>query len=183
MIDMASRLREEYNRKIKNKIMGELKFSSIMQVPKLEKIVLNVGMGDAHANANALSAAIEELSLITGQRAVKTVAKKPISNFKIREGYEVGCRVTLRGDIMYEFLDRLVNVTLPRVRDFKGLSPKSFDNFGNYNFSIKEQIVFPEIDFDKVEKIHGINITIVTTGKTKEEVKILLGEFGMPFKD
>lgn len=180
---MASRLKEEYNSRIKKKLMDTYKFKSIMQVPKLEKIVLNVGMGDAHANNNALEAAIQELTLITGQKAVKTVAKKPIANFKIREGYEVGCRVTLRGDRMYEFLDRLINISLPRVRDFKGLSPKAFDNFGNYNFSIKEQIVFPEIDFDKVERIHGINITIVTTGKKKEESKALLDEFGMPFRD
>ncbi len=154
-----------------------------MQVPRIEKIVLNVGMGDGHANVNALNAAVDELTTISGQKAVKTVAKKAISNFKIREGYEVGCRVTLRKDRMYEFLDRLINISLPRVRDFKGLSPKSFDDFGNYNFSIKEQIIFPEIDFDKVEKIHGMNITIVTNAKNKEEAKALLEEFKMPFRE
>ena len=179
---MAVRLKEEYESRIRKKLMDRFKFKSIMQVPRLEKIVLNVGMGDAHANPNALKAAIEELTTITGQRAVKTVAKRSIANFKIREGFDVGCRVTLRGDRMYEFLDRLINIALPRVRDFKGLSPKSFDNFGNYNFSVMEQIIFPEIDFDKVEHIHGINITIVTTAKKKEEAKALLDEFKMPFR-
>ena len=179
---MATRLKEEYYKTIRPKLMKDFQLKSIMQVPRLEKIVLNVGIGDAHANTNALNAAIEELTLITGQKAIKTVAKKPISNFKIRDGYEVGCRVTIRGDKMYEFLDRLINISLPRVRDFRGLSPKSFDNFGNYNFSIMEQIVFPEIDFDKVDKIHGINITIVSTGNKQEEVKALLDEFGMPFR-
>ncbi len=180
---MVSRLREEYSKKIQKRLFERLKCTSIMQVPRIEKIVLNVGMGDGHANVNALNAAVDELTTITGQRAVKTVAKKAISNFKIREGYEVGCRVTLRKDRMYEFLDRLINISLPRVRDFKGLSPKSFDDFGNYNFSIKEQIIFPEIDFDKVEKIHGMNITIVTTAKNKEEAKALLEEFKMPFRE
>ncbi len=179
---MTARLKEEYYNTIRPKVFKDLNYKSIMQVPKLDKIVLNVGMGDAHSNSNALNSAIDELTMITGQKAIKTTAKKPISNFKIREGYEVGCRVTIRGDHMYEFLDRLINISLPRVRDFKGLSPKSFDNFGNYNFTIMEQIVFPEIDFDKVDKIHGINITIVTSGNNKEEVKALLGEFGMPFR-
>ncbi|OHD65671.1 MAG: 50S ribosomal protein L5 [Spirochaetes bacterium RBG_13_51_14] len=179
---MAARLRQEYVKNIKKKLKDQFKFRSIMQVPKLEKIVLNVGMGDGHSNPNGLKAAIEELSTITGQHAVKTTARKSIANFKIRDGMDVGCRVTLRGDRMYEFLDRLINIALPRVRDFRGLSPKSFDNFGNYNFSIMEQIIFPEIDFDKVEKIHGINITIVTTAKRKEEAKALLDEFKMPFR-
>ncbi len=180
---MATRLKEEYYSKIRQKLFDGFKYNSMMQVPRLEKIVLNVGLGEAHSNQNALNAAIDELTLITGQKAVKTVAKKSISNFKIREGYDVGCRVTLRGERMYEFLDRLINISLPRVRDFKGLSTKSFDNFGNYNFSVKEQIIFPEIDFDKVDKIHGINITIVTTGQTKEETKALLDEFRMPFRE
>ncbi|MFH0975532.1 MAG: 50S ribosomal protein L5 [Spirochaetota bacterium] len=180
---MIARLREQYQNTIKSTLKNKLNCKSIMQVPKLEKIVLNVGIGDAHSNANALNSAIEELTLITGQKAVKTVAKKPISNFKIREGYEVGCRVTLRGNKMYEFLDRLINITLPRVRDFRGLSPKSFDNFGNYNFSLMEQIVFPEVDFDKVEKIHGINITIVTNSQKREDAKALLDEFKMPFRE
>jgi large subunit ribosomal protein L5 len=180
---MAARLKVDYHNNIKKQLSDRFKYSSVMQVPKLEKIVLNVGMGDAHANANALNAAISELSTITGQKAVKTVARKSIANFKIREGYDVGCRVTLRGEIMYEFLDRLINIALPRVRDFKGLSPKSFDNFGNYNFSVREQIIFPEIDFDKVDNIHGINITIVTNAGSKEEAKALLDELKMPFRD
>lgn len=179
---MAARLKQEYEKNIRKKLMDQFKFKSIMQVPRVEKIVLNVGMGDAHANQNALKAAIEELTSITGQRAVKTTARKSIANFKLREGFDVGCRVTLRGDRMYEFLDRLINVALPRVRDFRGLSPKSFDNFGNYNFSVMEQIIFPEIDFDKVDKIHGINITIVTNARKKDEALALLSEFKMPFK-
>jgi large subunit ribosomal protein L5 len=140
-------------------------------------------MGDAHSNTNYLNSVIEELTMITGQKAVKTVARKSIANFKIREGYDVGCRVTLRGIMMYEFIDRLINVALPRVRDFKGLSPKSFDTNGNYNFSIMEQIIFPEINFDKTEKIHGINVTIVTSAKSKEEALALLKEFRMPFRE
>ena len=180
---MAARLKEDYNNTIKNKLFNEFNYSTIMQVPKIEKIVLNVGMGEAHSNTAGLNAVIDELTQITGQKAVKTVARKSIANFKIREGYDVGCRVTLRGDRMYEFLDRLINFTLPRVRDFRGISRKSFDNFGNYNFSVKEQIIFPEIDFDKVDKIHGINITIVTTAKTKDEAYALLKEFNMPFRE
>jgi large subunit ribosomal protein L5 len=179
---MVARLRDKYSKEIKQTLQKKFSYSSIMQVPKVEKIVLNVGIGDAHSNTAKLNAAIEEISNITGQRAVKTLAKKAISNFKIREGYEVGCKVTLRGNTMYEFLDRLVNLALPRVRDFKGISPKSFDNFGNYNFSVKEQIIFPEIEIDKVSNIYGINITIVTNAKTKEESKALLEEFGMPFR-
>lgn len=180
---MQARLREEYNKKYKKNLMEAFKYKTIMQVPKLEKIVLNVGMGDAHSNANYLKSVIDELTMITGQKAVKTVARKSIANFKIREGYDVGCRVTLRGIIMYEFFDRLINIALPRVRDFKGLSPKSFDTNGNYNFSIMEQIIFPEINFDKTEKIHGINITIVTSAKSREEAFALLKEFKMPFRE
>jgi large subunit ribosomal protein L5 len=183
VMNMVARLRDKYSKEIKKKLQKKLDYSSVMQVPKIEKIVLNVGIGDAHANTAKLNEALDELSLITGQRAVKTVAKKAISNFKIREGYEVGCKVTLRGNNMYEFLDRLVNFALPRVRDFKGISPKSFDNFGNYNFSVKEQIIFPEIEIDKAVNIYGINITIVTNAKTKEEAKALLEEFGMPFRN
>jgi len=180
---MQVRLRDEYNAKYKKNLMDSFKYKTVMQVPKLEKIVLNVGMGDAHSNTNYLNSVIEELTMITGQKAVKTVARKSIANFKIREGYDVGCRVTLRGDMMYEFIDRLINVALPRVRDFKGLSPKSFDTNGNYNFSIMEQIIFPEINFDKTEKIHGINVTIVTSAKSKEEAYALLKEFRMPFRE
>ena len=180
---MASRLRETYDKTIKKNLMERFKYSSPMQIPVIEKVILNVGIGDAHSDPNALNATINELSAITGQKAVKTVAKKSIAAFKIREGYDVGCRVTLRGERMYEFLDRLINVSLPRVRDFRGLSPKSFDNFGNYNFSVKEQIIFPEIDFDKVDQIYGINITIVTTASNSEEARALLDEFKMPFKE
>lgn len=180
---MQVRLKDEYNSKYKKNLMDKFKYKTIMQVPKLEKIVLNVGMGDAHSNTNYLNSVIDELTMITGQKAVKTVARKSIANFKIREGYDVGCRVTLRGIMMYEFFDRLINVALPRVRDFKGLSPKSFDTNGNYNFSIMEQIIFPEINFDKTEKIHGINITIVTSAKTKDEAFALLKEFKMPFRE
>lgn len=180
---MQVRLRDEYNTKYKKNLMDSLKYKSIMQVPKLEKIVLNVGMGDAHANTNYLNSVIDELTMITGQKAVKTVARKSVANFKIREGYDVGCRVTLRGIMMYEFFDRLINIALPRVRDFKGLSPKSFDTNGNYNFSIMEQIIFPEINFDKTEKIHGINVTIVTTANSKDEALALLKEFRMPFRE
>jgi len=180
---MKARLKEEYYKNIRPKIMETFKLKSLMEVPKLDKIILNVGLGDAHANPNLLKSVIEELSAITGQRAIKTVARRAISNFKIREGYDVGCRVTLRGDRMYEFFDRLINIALPRVRDFRGLSSKSFDPFGNYSFSLKEQIVFPEIDFDKVEKVHGMNITIVIKSKNKKEAEGLLREFKMPFKE
>lgn len=180
---MTTRLYEDYNKNIKKKLMDQFKFKSVMQVPKLEKIVLNVGIGDAHSNSNALNSAIDSLTKITGQKAIKTGAKKSIANFKIRDGYDVGCRVTLRGNRSYEFLDRLINIALPRVRDFKGLAKKSFDTFGNYNFSVKEQIIFPEINFDEVDKIHGINITIVTTAKNKDEALALLKEFKMPFSE
>lgn len=180
---MTSRYNELYKEEIKKKLVDKFSYSTIMQVPKVEKIVLNVGIGDAHSNSAVLNATIEELGKITGQKPLKTLAKKSIANFKLREGYEVGCKVTLRGDKMYEFLDRLINFALPRVRDFKGISPKSFDNFGNYNFSVKEQVIFPEIDFDKVNNIYGINITIVTTANSKEEAKALLDEFGMPFRN
>jgi large subunit ribosomal protein L5 len=180
---MAARLFELYNKNIKKSLADKFSYRSSMQIPKVEKIVLNVGMGDAHSNTAKLNTTIEEITKITGQKAVKTVAKQSIANFKLREGYEVGCKVTLRGERMYEFLDRLINFALPRVRDFKGISGKSFDNFGNYNFSVREQIIFPEIDFDKVNNIYGINITIVTTANSKEEAKALLDEFGMPFKE
>ena len=180
---MQVRIRDEFNQKYKKNLMEQFNYTTVMQVPKLEKIVLNVGIGDGHSNPNYLNSAIQELTSITGQKAVKTVSRKSIANFKIREGYDVGCRVTLRGDKMYEFFDRLINVALPRVRDFKGLSSKSFDTNGNYNFSIMEQIIFPEINFDKTEKIHGINVTIVTSAKSKEEALALLKEFKMPFKE
>ncbi|MBP8084386.1 MAG: 50S ribosomal protein L5 [Spirochaetes bacterium] len=180
---MAARLYKTYNDSIKDKLKKQFNYSSAMQIPKIEKVVLNVGVGDGHSNTAKMNAVYAEMTAIAGQKPVKTVAKKAVANFKIREGYELGCKVTLRGDRMYEFLDRLINFSLPRVRDFKGISGKSFDNFGNYNFSIKEQIIFPEIDFDKAENIYGINVTIVTNAKTKEESKALLENFGMPFRD
>jgi len=170
---MASRLHEDYTKNIRKRLFEKFKYKSIMEVPRLEKIVLNVGMGDGHSNVNALNAAVDELTTISGQKAVKTVAKKSISNFKIRDGYDVGCRVTLRKDHMYEFLDRLINISLPRVRDFKGLSPKSFDNFGNYNFALKEQIIFPEIDFDKVEKAVQFPVLRKTVARPPEQVRTL----------
>jgi len=180
---MAARLYKTYNDSIKDKLKKQFNYSSAMQIPKIEKVVLNVGVGDGHSNTAKMNAVYAEMTAIAGQKPVKTVAKKAVANFKIREGYELGCKVTLRGDKMYEFLDRLINFSLPRVRDFKGISGKSFDNFGNYNFSIKEQIIFPEIDFDKAENIYGINVTVVTNAKTKEESKALLESFGMPFRD
>lgn len=180
---MSARLFELYKSDIKKSLQDRFQYKSSMQIPKLEKIVLNVGMGDAHSNTNKINETLSEIGAITGQKPVKTMAKKSIANFKLREGMNVGAKVTLRGSIMYEFLDRLINFSLPRVRDFKGISPKSFDNFGNYNFSIKDQTIFPEIVVDKVENVYGINVTIVTTGKTKEESKALLDGFGMPFKE
>ena len=180
---MAARLYKTYNDSIKDKLKKQFNYSSAMQIPKIEKVVLNVGVGDGHSNTAKMNAVYAETTAIAGQKPVKTVAKKAVANFKIREGYELGCKVTLRGDRMYELLDRLINFSLPRVRDFKGISGKSFDNFGNYNFSIKEQIIFPEIDFDKAENIYGINVTVVTNAKTKEESKALLECFGMPFRD
>ena len=180
---MAARLYKTYNDSIKDKLKKQFNYSSAMQIPKIEKVVLNVGVGDGHSNTAKMNAVYAEMTAIAGQKPVKTVAKKAVANFKIREGYELGCKVTLRGERMYEFLDRVINFSLPRVRDFKGISGKSFDNFGNYNFSIKEQIIFPEIDFDKAENIYGTNVTVVTNAKTKEESKALLESFGMPFRD
>ena len=172
--------------KYKDQIVGALKeefsYASVMQVPRLEKIVLNVGMGDASANPKGLEVAIEELATITGQRPVKTMARKSIAGFKLREGMPMGARVTLRGQRMFEFLERLVNVALPRVRDFKGLNPNGFDGRGNYNMGIKEQIVFPEIDVDKVDSYHGMNITMVSTAKTDGEAHSLFTKLGLPFR-
>ena len=176
------RLFERFKKAVVPALMKERGYTNPFQVPRVEKIVINMGVGEGKENAKALDFATTDLIAITGQRPVITRAKKSIANFKLREGVPIGAKVTLRGARMYEFLDRLVNVALPRVRDFRGLSPKSFDNFGNYNFSVMEQIIFPEIDFDKVEKIHGINITIVTTAKKKEVAKALLDEFKMPFR-
>lgn len=171
-----------YKTELKKQLFEQFGYKSIMQVPKIEKIVLNIGMGSAISSPKALESAMDELGLITGQKPVKTTARKSIAGFKLREGMVIGTKVTLRGRIMYEFFERLVNIALPRVRDFKGLNPKSFDGRGNYNISIKEQIIFPEIDVDKVETYHGMNITIVTTATNDEEARELLKGLGMPYK-
>lgn len=177
-----SGLQTLYRDSIKGQMKEKFGYKSVMEIPALEKIILNVGIGDAHADPKALEAAMEELALITGQRPVKTVARKSIAGFKLREGMVVGTKVTLRGIRMYEFLERLINIALPRVRDFRGLSNKGFDKRGNYNMSIKEQIIFPEIDVDKVDSYHGMNITVVTTAKTDDEARELLGALGLPFR-
>jgi len=177
-----ARLYEKYKNEIVPSLKKERNYSSIMGIPRISKIVLNMGVGKAIENKKLLETAVEEMTRIAGQKAVKTKAKKSISNFKLREGYEIGCKVTLRGKRMYEFLDRLLNVALPRVRDFRGISPKSFDGRGNYTLGLKEQIIFPEIDYDKVDRIIGMDITIVTTAKSDEESRALLTHFGMPFK-
>ena len=177
-----SALKKKYKEEIVSGLKETFSYKSVMQVPRLEKIVLNIGMGDAHTNPKALEVSMAELGLITGQRPVKTIARKSIAGFKLREGMIMGTRVTLRGQRMYEFLERLINIDLPRVRDFKGLNPKAFDGGGNYNLSIKEQIIFPEIDVDKVDSYHGMNITIVTNAGTDEEARALLTGFGMPLR-
>lgn len=176
-----SRLREQYQNEIMDAMIKKFGYKNKMQVPKLDKIVVNIGVGEAKENAKVLEAAVKDLETITGQKAVTTSAKKSIANFKIREGMKIGCKVTLRGERMYEFLDRLVNLALPRVRDFRGTNPNSFDGRGNYALGIKEQLIFPEIEYDKIDKIRGMDIIIVTTAKTDEESRELLGLFGMPF--
>jgi large subunit ribosomal protein L5 len=176
------RLKVKYKKEVKPFLMEKYKYKSVMQIPRLEKIVLNVGMGEGHSNPKALDSALETLGLITGQRAVKTKAKKSIAGFKLRENMNIGCMVTLRGDKMFEFLDRFITVALPRVRDFKGLNPKAFDGRGNYNMGVKEQLIFPEIQFDKVHSVHGMNITIVTTSQTDAEAYDLLKGLGMPYR-
>ncbi len=178
-----SRLRERYGREIVPNMMAGFGYRNRMQVPKIEKIVLNVGAGDAKDNAKLMDQLVDELGRIAGQRPVVTRAKKSIANFHLREGMPVGCKVTLRGDRMYEFLDRMVSVALPRVRDFKGVSGKGFDGRGNYTLGIAEQVIFPEVDLEKVEKVKGLNVCISTTAKTDEEAKELLRQFGMPFRN
>lgn len=163
-------------------LMAEFNYKSRMEIPRLEKIVVNMGVGEAIQNIKILDAAVAELALIVGQKPVVTKARKSIATFKLRQGMPIGCRVTIRGDRMYEFFDRLVNVALPRVRDFRGISPKSFDGRGNFALGLKEQIIFPEIDYDKVEKIRGMNVVIATSAKTDEEAKQLLRLMGMPFR-
>lgn len=176
------RLQKKYKEEIIDKMIKEFNYKNIMQVPKLTKIVLNMGVGDAIENKKYLETALEEMMMISGQRPVKTKAKKSVAAFKVRKGMEIGCKVTLRGNRMYEFLDRFINIALPRVRDFRGVSNNSFDGKGNFAIGIKEQIIFPEIDYDKVEKIHGMDIVICTSAKTDEEARKLLEEFGMPYK-
>lgn len=178
-----ARQKEYYHKELIPKLMKEFNYKNKMQVPRLQKIVVNMGLGEAIQNIKVLDSATNELMAITGQKPVPTKAKKSIANFKLRKGMSIGCLVTLRKDRMYEFFDRLVNIALPRVRDFRGVSSRSFDGRGNYSLGIKEQIIFPEVDYDKIDKIKGLNITIVTTAKTDEEGKALLGLFGMPFKD
>ena len=177
------RLREKYKSEIVESLSKSLKIDNKMRVPKIIKISINMGLGDAKENKNSLKQAVQELSNIAGQQAVITRAKKAISNFKLREGDPVGIKVTLRGDMMYEFLDRFISITSPRIRDFRGLPNKGFDQFGNYNFGITEQIVFPEIDYDKVSSIRGMNITIVTSSDTSKETYSLLKAFGFPIND
>jgi large subunit ribosomal protein L5 len=176
------RLKQRYHDVVVPALMKEFSYKNPMQAPKLVKVVLNVGMGEAISNAKALDHAADELGRITGQRPVITRAKKSIATFKLREGMPIGCMVTLRRERMYEFLDRFISAALPRIRDFKGVSSKSFDGRGNYTLGIKEQVIFPEIEFDKVDSVHGLDIVIVTTAKTDEEGKALLGHLGMPYR-
>lgn len=178
---MIPRLREKYDNEIITALREKFGYKSIMEVPRLEKVVLNMGVGDAKENSKLLDAAVNDMTLITGQKAVVTRAKKSVSNFKIRQNMPIGCKVTLRGAKMFEFVDKLFNVALPRVRDFKGVSNKSFDGRGNYSLGVKEQLIFPEVEYDKVEKIRGMDIIFVTTAKTDEEAKELLRLLGMPF--
>jgi len=178
-----ARLKELYDKEIIPRLMKEFNYRNVMEVPKLEKIVLNMGLGEAIQNVKILDSAVEEMATIAGQKAVITKAKKSIASFKLRQGMPIGCMVTLRRDKMYEFLDRLVNVSLPRVRDFKGVSGKAFDGNGNYSLGVKEQLIFPEINYDKVDKIKGMNITIVTSARNDEEGRALLKLMGMPFRN
>ena len=177
------RLKDTYKAEIIPAMMQKFSYKNIMQVPKLEKVVINMGMGDIKDNPKGLDSALEELSIISGQKPVVTVARRSVANFKVREGMKIGAKVTLRGDRMYEFVDKLISIAIPRVRDFRGLSPKSFDGRGNFAMGFKEQLVFPEIDYDKVEKVRGMDIIIVTTANTDEEARELLTFMGMPFKN
>jgi len=178
----VSRLKDLYTNEIVDAMIKKFGYKNIMEVPKLDKIVINMGVGEAKENAKALDAAVKDLETITGQKAVLTKAKNSIANFKIREGMAIGCKTTLRGDKMYDFMDRLVNLALPRVRDFRGVSANSFDGRGNYALGIKEQLIFPEIEYDKVEKVRGMDVIVVTTAKTDEEARELLRLFGMPYE-
>jgi large subunit ribosomal protein L5 len=182
MANYEPRLKKLYREQVAPELFKEFGYKSPMQTPRLEKIIVSMGVGVALQNKKFLDAAIADLTIITGQKAVKTKARKSIANFKIREGQEIGAKVTLRGTMMYEFLDRLVNVALPRVKDFRGVNQNAFDGHGNYSLGITEQIIFPEIDYDKIERVAGLNVAIVTTAKTDAEAKSFLAKFGMPFR-
>lgn len=177
-----ARLKVRYNNEILPALRERFNYKSVMQVPKMEKIVINVGCGEVKDNAKACENAANDLAIITGQKAIITKARKSVAAFKLREGMNIGVKVTLRGDRMYEFMDRFINLAVPRMRDFQGLNPNAFDGRGNYNIGIKEQLIFPEIDYDKIDKIRGMDIVFVTTAKTDEEGRELLKQFGMPFK-
>ncbi|MFM1654473.1 50S ribosomal protein L5 [Brevibacillus sp. B_LB10_24] len=179
---MAARLKEKYLNEIVPALMSKFNYSSVMQAPKVEKVIINMGVGEAVGNAKALDSAVEDLQLISGQKPVVTRAKKSIAGFKLREGMPIGAKVTLRGERMYHFLDKLLNVSLPRVRDFRGISSKAFDGRGNYTLGLKEQLIFPEIEYDKIDKVRGMDIVIVTSAKTDEEARELLVQMGMPFR-
>ena len=178
---MSSRLKEQYQNEIVAAMTKKFGYKNIMEVPKLDKVVINMGVGEAKDNAKALDSAIADMEKITGQKAVVCKAKKSVANFKIREGMSIGCKTTLRGDKMYEFVDRLINLALPRVRDFRGVNPNAFDGRGNYALGIREQLIFPEIEYDKIDKVRGMDIIFVTTAKTDEEARELLKQFNMPF--
>ncbi|KAF1681835.1 MULTISPECIES: 50S ribosomal protein L5 [unclassified Veillonella] len=177
-----SRLNEKYTSEIRQALQEKFQYKNVMEIPKLEKVVINIGVGDAVGNAKALDAAVNDLTIIAGQKPVITKAKKSIANFKVREGMSLGTKVTLRGERMYEFLDKLINVALPRVRDFRGVSAKAFDGRGNYALGLKEQLIFPEIEYDQVERVTGMDIIVVTSAKTDEEARELLALCGMPFE-
>ena len=177
-----NRLRQKYENEVKNQMVEKFGYKSVMQIPTIDKIVINMGIGEAVSNSKVLDEAVAELALITGQKPVITRAKKSIAGFRLREGMPIGCKVTLRGERMYDFLDKLVSISLPRVRDFRGVSKKSFDGRGNYTLGVKEQLIFPEIDFDKVNKVRGMDIVVVTTANTDEEARELLTQLGMPFQ-
>ncbi|MEQ9188005.1 MAG: 50S ribosomal protein L5 [Cryomorphaceae bacterium] len=182
MSEYTPRLKKQFNEEIAQALIEKFQYTSMMQVPRVKKIVLSQGLGDATADKKLVDNAIQEMSMITGQKAIPTYAKKDVSNFKLRKGMPIGAKVTLRGDMMYEFLDRLVSVALPRTRDFRGINPKGFDKRGNYNLGIKEQIIFPEINIDKINRVSGMDITFVTSANTDEEAFELLKAFGVPFK-
>lgn len=177
-----ARLKDQYLNEIVPSMTKKFGYKNVMEVPKLNKIVINMGVGEAKDNAKVLEAALKDMELIAGQKPVVTKAKKSVANFKIREGMSIGCKVTLRGEKMYEFADRLINLALPRVRDFRGVNPNAFDGRGNYSLGIKEQLIFPEIEYDKVDKVRGMDVIFVTTAKTDEEARELLTQFGMPFR-